>query len=121
EAAGLEDDGAQLDDAAATTVVEVHKRKAGLGHRILQERNRRRPRQAMPAAQVQKSGDKAVAAVSVIITAACPVAVVGQILKHQVEQLHRLGDLGFRHWFERSDWCDTKAYHRPMQSALPSA
>jgi choline dehydrogenase len=29
EAAGREDDGAQLGDAAATTVVEVHKRKAG--------------------------------------------------------------------------------------------
>jgi hypothetical protein len=51
EAAGLEGEGAQLGDAAATTVVEVHKRKAGTGHRILQERDRRRPRQAMLAAQ----------------------------------------------------------------------
>ena len=83
-------------------VVEVHKRKAGPGHRILQERDRRCPRQAMLAAQMQKSADKAVAAVSVIITAARPVAVVGKILEHQVEQLHRLCDLGFRHWFERS-------------------
>jgi hypothetical protein len=42
----------------------------------------------MLAAQMQNSADKAVAAVSVIITAARPVAVVGKILEHQVEQLH---------------------------------
>ena len=35
ETAGLEDDGAQGGDAPATGVVEVHKRKAGAGHRIL--------------------------------------------------------------------------------------
>ena len=102
ETAGFEDYGAQLGDAAATRVVEVHKRKAGPGHRILQERDRRCPRQAMLAAQMQKSADKAVAAVSVVITAVRPVAVVGKMLEHQVEQLHRLRDLGFRHWFERS-------------------
>src|SRR5437588_10797418 len=45
--AGLEDYGAQLGDAAATTVVQVHKRKAGPGHGILQERDRRCLRQAM--------------------------------------------------------------------------
>ena len=94
EAAGLQDDGAELSDAAATRVVEVHKRKAGPGHRILQERDRRCPRQAMLAAQMQKCADEAVAAVSVIITAARPVAVVGKMLEHQIEQLHRLRDLG---------------------------
>src|SRR5205814_4869970 len=99
----LEDYGAQLGDAAATSVVEVHKRKAGPGHRILQKRDRRCPRQAMLAAQMQKCADKAVAAVSVIVTATRPVAVVGKMLKHQVEQLHRLCDFGFLHWFERSD------------------
>src|SRR5436190_17898474 len=56
----------------------------------------------MLAAQMQKSADKAMAAVSVVITAARPVAVVGKMLEHQIEQLHRLRDLGFRHWFERS-------------------
>jgi hypothetical protein len=91
--------GAQLCDAAATRVVEVHKRKAGPGHRILQERDRRCPRQAMFAAQMQESADQAAAAVSIVITAACPVAVVGKMLEHQVEQPHRLCDLGFRHWF----------------------
>jgi hypothetical protein len=39
--AGLEDYGAQLGDAAATSVVEVHNRKAGPGHRVLQKRARR--------------------------------------------------------------------------------
>jgi len=39
----------------------VHKRKAGTGHRILQERDRRRPRQAMLAAQMQKGADEAMA------------------------------------------------------------
>jgi hypothetical protein len=58
EAAGLEDYRTQLDDAAATVVIEVHKRKAGPGHRILQERDRRCPRQVMLAAQMQKSADQ---------------------------------------------------------------
>src|SRR5205807_8697188 len=61
-----------------------------------------RGRQAMLAAQMQKSADQAMAAVSVIIMAARPVAIDGKMLEHQVEQLHRLRDLGFRHWFERS-------------------
>jgi hypothetical protein len=40
------------------------------------------------------------------------VAVVGKMLEHQVEQLHRLRDLGFRHWFERSrSWQRTAPYH----------
>jgi len=39
----------------------------------------------MLAAQMQKSADQAMAAVSVIITAARPVAVVGKMLEHQVE------------------------------------
>jgi hypothetical protein len=102
ETAGLEDYRAQLGDGAATRVVEVDKRKAGPRHRILQERDRRRPRQAMLAAQMEKSADKAMPAVSVIVTAARPVAVAGKMLEHQIEQLHRLRDLGFRHWFERS-------------------
>src|SRR5205085_8315719 len=94
---------AQLGDAAATGVVEVHKRKAGPGHRSLQERDRRCPRQAMLAAQMQKSADKAMAAVSVIIMAARPVAIDGEMLEHQVEQLHRLRDVGFRHWLSAPD------------------
>src|SRR5437016_5887471 len=80
--AGLDDYGAQLGDPAATSVVEVHKRKAGPGHRILQERDRRCRRQAMQAAQMQKSADKAMAAVSVVIRAARPVAVVGKKVEH---------------------------------------
>jgi hypothetical protein len=102
EMAGLEDYGAQLGDAAATSVVEVHKRKAGPGHRILQERDRGWRRQAMLAAQMQKSADEALAAVSVIITAARPVAVVGKKLEHEIEQLHRFDDFRFGHWFDHS-------------------
>ena len=52
----------------------------------------------MLVAQMQKSADKAMAGISVIITAARPVAVVDKMLEHQVEQLHRLCDLGFWHW-----------------------
>jgi hypothetical protein len=81
----------------------VHQRKAGPGHRILQERDRRCRLQAMPAAQVQKSADKAVTAVSVVITAARPVAVVGKKLEYQIEQPHRFCDFRFGHWFDRSD------------------
>jgi hypothetical protein len=101
ETASLEDYGAQLGDAAATCVVEMHKPKAGPGHRILQQRDRRRPRQAMLAAQMQKSADKAAAAVSVVITTARPVAVVGKMLEHEVEELHRFCDFRFRHWLDR--------------------
>ena len=50
EMAGLEDYGAQLGDAAATSVVEMHKRKARPRHRILQECDRGSHRQTMPAA-----------------------------------------------------------------------
>jgi len=46
----------------------------------------------MLAAQMQKSTDEAMAAVSVIITAARPVPVVGKMLEHQVQQLHCLRD-----------------------------
>ena len=56
----------------------------------------------MLAAQMQESADEAMAAVSVVITAARPVAVVGKMLEHQIEQLHRLCYFRFRHWFERS-------------------
>src|SRR6516162_2486490 len=100
--AGLEDYRAQFGDAAATSVVEVDKRKAGPRHRILQQPDRRCRGQAMHAAQMQKSADKAVAAVSVIIRAARPVAVVGKKLEHEIEQLHRFCDFRFGHWFDRS-------------------
>jgi predicted nucleic acid-binding protein len=50
ETAGLENYGAQLGDAAATSVVEMHKRKAKPRHRILQECDRRCHRQTMLAA-----------------------------------------------------------------------
>jgi hypothetical protein len=75
--AGREDYGAQLGGTTATTVVEVHKRKAGPGHGILQQRDRRCLRQAMLTAQMQNGADKAMAAV-VVITAARPVAIVGK-------------------------------------------
>jgi len=51
----------------------------------------------MLAAQMQKSADKAVAAVSVIITATRPVAVVGERLEHEIEQLRRFGDFRLGH------------------------
>ena len=77
----------------------------------------------MLAAQIQKSADQAVAAVSVVITAARPVVVVGKVLEHQVEQLHRLRDLGFRHRFERFPSVHKKnaPYHAPPQSAVRPA
>jgi len=52
ETARLDDNGAKLGDGAATLVVEVDKREAGAGHRILQKRDHRRRRQAMLAAQM---------------------------------------------------------------------
>ena len=51
---------------------------------------------------MQKSADKAVTAVSVVITAARPVAVVGKKLEHEIEQLHCFCDFRFGHWFDRS-------------------
>jgi hypothetical protein len=98
ETAGLEDYGAQFGEAAATSVVEVDEREAGSGHRILQERDRRCRRQAILAAQMQKSADKAMAAVSIVITATRPVIVVSKKLEHEVEQLHCFCDFRFRHY-----------------------
>ena len=97
KAASLENYGSQLDDAAATSVVEMHKRKARSGYRILQDHDRRCRRQAMLAAQIQESTDKAVAAVSVIITSARPASVVGKKREHEIKQLHRLCDFSFAH------------------------
>jgi ribosomal protein S3 len=51
---------------------------------------------------MEKSTDKAVAAISVIVTAARPVAVVGKKLEHEIEQLHRFCEFRFGHWFDRS-------------------
>jgi hypothetical protein len=57
ETARLEDYGAQFGRAPTPIVVEVHERKAGARHRILQERDRRSCRKAMLAAQMEKSAD----------------------------------------------------------------
>ena len=92
ETAGLKDYGAQFGDAAATTVVEVDQRKPGAGHRILQEHDHRCCRQTMLAAQMEKSADKAMAAVSVIVAPARPAPALGKKLEHEIEQLRRFGD-----------------------------
>src|SRR5215469_9285165 len=86
----------------------------------LQERDHWCCRKSMLAAQMQNRADQAVAAVSVIVTTARPVAVVGKKLEHQIEQLHRLADFGFRHWFDpfRSGVMRV-AYHRQQRSASP--
>jgi hypothetical protein len=76
----------------------------------------------MLEAQTKQSADKAMAAAAVVIAAARPVAVVGKMVEHQVEQLHRLGDFGFRHWLDHSrSGVRAEAYHRPAQSASPRA
>jgi ribosomal protein S3 len=49
----------------------------------------------MLTAQMQNGADKAKAAVSVVITAARPVAIVGKKLEHEIEQLHRFCDFRF--------------------------
>ena len=57
-------------------------------------------------------------AVSVIVTAPGPVAVVGKKVEHQIEQLHRLADFGFWHWFDPSQSRVThEVYHRPQRAA----
>jgi hypothetical protein len=113
ETARLEDDGAQLGDCAATIVVEV----PGPRHRILQESDHWCGRQAVLAAEMQESADKAVAIVVIVITAARPVAVIGKKLKHKIEQLHRFGDFRFGHWVGSSRSGITySAYHRPPRS-----
>jgi len=48
---------------------------------------------------MQNGADKAMAAVSVVITAARPVAIVGKKLEHEIEQLHRFCDFRFGHRF----------------------
>jgi len=60
----------------------MNERKAGAGHRILQERDHRCCRKAMLAAQMKKSANKAVAATAVIIRAARPVQVIREKLEH---------------------------------------
>jgi hypothetical protein len=65
-------------DISSPSIRNTRPLDTGPRHRILQERDRGCCRQAMLAAQMQKSADKAVATVSVIVRAAGPVAVVGK-------------------------------------------
>jgi hypothetical protein len=51
----------------------------------------------MLAAQMQKSADEALAAVSVVITTAHPVAIIRKKLEHQIEQLHGFANVCFGH------------------------
>jgi hypothetical protein len=68
---------------------------------------------------MQKSADKAAAAVPVVVTTARPVAIVGKMLEHEVEHLHRLCDLRFRHWFERSRCGNERTVARAAAIAAP--
>jgi hypothetical protein len=43
------------------------------------------------------------------------------MLEHQVEQLHRLCDLGFRHWLSAPDPGNELPYHPTPQSAAALA
>jgi hypothetical protein len=47
----------------------------------------------MLAAKMQQGADKAVAALSVIVGAARPMAVASKELEHEIEQLHRFFDV----------------------------
>jgi hypothetical protein len=60
----------------------------------------------MLAAQMEKSADKAVAAVAVIIRAARPIEVIREKLEHQIEQLHRFSDIRFKHGLIDPVWSD---------------
>jgi hypothetical protein len=51
----------------------------------------------MLAADMQESADKATTAVSIIVTAACPVGVIGKKLEHEVDQLHGFSGFRVRH------------------------
>src|SRR5215472_15911682 len=51
----------------------------------------------MLAAEMQKSTDKVMVAVSVVISSACPAAAVGKMLKHQIEELHCFRNFRFGH------------------------
>jgi hypothetical protein len=51
---------------------------------------------------MQQGADKAVAAFSVIIRAARPMAVVGKELEHEIEQLHGFCGIYLRRRFDRS-------------------
>jgi hypothetical protein len=46
---------------------------------------------------MQESADQTMTAVSIIVTAACPVGVVGKKLEHEVEQLHSFSGFRVRH------------------------
>src|SRR5262249_38349060 len=94
EPAGLEDNDAQFGDTAAAGVIEVDKWKAGPWHRILQEGDRGCRRQAILTGEMQERADQTTTAVSIVVTAACPMTIIGKKLEHEVEQLH--GFFGFR-------------------------
>jgi hypothetical protein len=68
---------------------------------------------------MQKGADKAMAAVAVIITAARPVRVIREKLKHQIEQLHRFTDFRFGHWLDSSrSWGDAPSASPAVTSCI---
>jgi ribosomal protein S3 len=67
----------------------------------------------MLAADMQESANQATTAVSIVVTAARPVVVIGKKLEHEVEQLHRFSRFRVRHQSNRPrSRLDVLAYHR---------
>ena len=65
------------------------------------------------ASAERASADEATTAVSIVVTAARPAAVVGKKLEHEVEQLHRFSRFRVRHQSNRPRFrLDVLGYHR---------
>jgi hypothetical protein len=89
EAAGSDNDRAQLGEAAAAAVIEVHKPKSPTRHRLLQKTDRRVARDVVLATEVIEGADQAASTVAVIIAAARPVRTVCEKLEQEIEHLNR--------------------------------
>jgi hypothetical protein len=67
----------------------------------------------MLAADMQEGADQATTAVSIVVTASRPVAVVGKKLEYEVKQLHSFCGISVRHRSHCPDLSEeTLAYHR---------
>jgi hypothetical protein len=96
--AGLENYGAQFSRAEAETIVEADKPDLAPGQCRLEKRHHRRPRKPLLRTEMKDRADKAVAAISVMITASCPMVIIRKEIQHQIQYLYGFAGHVRGHW-----------------------
>jgi hypothetical protein len=80
--AGLDNYGAQFSRATAEAIVEADKPDLPPGQCRFEKEYHQRPRKPLLRIEMKDRANKAVAAISVMITASCPVIIVSKEIQH---------------------------------------